>query len=328
MGEFDIIRHYFQRKRVDRADILQSVGDDCAITRLEPHQQLAITTDTLVEGTHFLPTISPEDLAYKSVAVNLSDVAAMGAKPVWVSLALTLPKIDHHWLEKFSDGLFEILDRYHVALIGGDTTKGDRLSITITAHGILAEHTGLFRHQAKVGDLIFVSGTLGDSAAGLALLLNPTKTELNHAQQALLQRHLRPTPRVELGQALNGISRCAIDISDGLLADLGHILTRSQVGAALNLEQLPLSQNLQQIYPLVAAQQLALTGGENYELCFTVAPDKVTALNRVLAPLDVPCHCIGKIIEAEKGLVLLQQGQIVPPPTQAGFDHFLDEHDE
>ena len=241
MGEFDLIKRYFSRKSLQNGVSL-SVGDDCAITSIPSGYQLAITTDTLVEGTHFLPSISPADLAYKSVAVNLSDLAAMGATPTWMSLALTLPEIKEAWLAEFSQSLFAILDRYGVSLIGGDTTKGP-LSITLTAQGFLPKNQGLFRHQAKVGDWIFVSGFLGDSAAGLDLLLQNRKIE-NESDRYFIQRHLHPTPRVELGLALRSFSCCALDISDGLLADLEHILERSQVGAEIYLENLPLSHHL------------------------------------------------------------------------------------
>ena len=203
MGEFDLIKRYFSRKSLQN-DVVLSVGDDCAITSISTGYQLAITTDTLVEGTHFLPSISPADLAYKSVAVNLSDLAAMGATPTWMSLALTLSEIKEAWLAEFSQSLFAILDRYGVSLIGGDTTKGP-LSITLTAQGFLPENQGLFRHQAKVGDWIFVSGFLGDSAAGLDLLLKNRKIE-NESDRYLIQRHLRPTPRVERGLALRSFS--------------------------------------------------------------------------------------------------------------------------
>ncbi|MDO4697228.1 MAG: thiamine-phosphate kinase [Pasteurellaceae bacterium] len=318
MGEFDLISQYFTRKRSVRADVLQSVGDDCAVLCVPADQQMAITTDTLVCGTHFLPTIDPADLAYKTVAVNLSDLAAMGAKPAWVSLALTLSEVDHSWLETFSQSLFAILDRYNVNLIGGDTTKG-HLSLTLTAQGLLPKGSGLFRHNAKVGDLIYVSGNLGDSAAGLDLLL--TQADIcNDEQRYLLQRHLRPTPRVELGQLLTQFSQCAIDISDGLLADLGHILNKSECGADIFAESLPISSPLQTCYGREQAEQFALTGGEDYELCFTLSPDQQHAFEQAVQTLDVACHCIGKI--TEKGLRLLKHGEAVPLPTHIGFDHF------
>ncbi|MDP8052273.1 thiamine-phosphate kinase [Pasteurella atlantica] len=316
MNEFDVIKHYFNRQKAKQSSVL-AIGDDCAIIELASQQQLAITTDTLAVGTHFLPEISPYDLAYKSVAVNLSDLAAMGAIPKWISLALTLPKVDHQWLAEFSKGLFAILDHYNVELIGGDTTKG-ALSITITAQGVLDKGTGLYRHKAQLNDLIFVSGTLGDSKAGLALLFNQTKNDTEQ-QQYLLQRHLNPTPRIELGLLLNQYSQCAIDISDGLLADLGHILARSQCGAELNLQDLPLSLPLVNEYPRLA-ETFALTGGEDYELCFTIPPNKVEAFKQAIAHLDIKCHCIGKITQS--GLTLLREGKEEPLPVQAGFDHF------
>ena len=319
MGEFDLIKRYFLRKSLQN-DVILSVGDDCAITSIPTGYQLAITTDTLVEGTHFLPSISPADLAYKSVAVNLSDLAAMGATPAWVSLALTLPEIKEEWLAEFSQSLFAILDRYGVSLIGGDTTKGS-LSITLTAQGFLPENQGLFRHQAKVGDWIFVSGFLGDSAAGLDLLLKNRKIE-NESDRYLIQRHLRPTPRVELGLALRSFSCCALDISDGLLADLEHILERSQVGAEIYLENLPLSRHLCTQYEQTQAEKFALTGGEDYELCFTVSEEKREEMEQVLRSQGIKVTCIGKILPQTNGLNLLKNGEKVALPAHCGFDHF------
>ena len=319
MGEFDLIKRYFSRKSLQN-DVSLSVGDDCAITSIPSGYQLAITTDTLVEGTHFLPSISPADLAYKSVAVNLSDLAAMGATPTWMSLALTLPEIKEAWLAEFSQSLFAILDRYGVSLIGGDTTKG-RLSITLTAQGFLPKNQGLFRHQAKVGDWIFVSGFLGDSAAGLDLLLQNRKIE-NESDRYFIQRHLHPTPRVELGLALRSFSCCALDISDGLLADLGHILERSQVGAEIYLENLPLSHHLCTQYEQTQAEKFALTGGEDYELCFTVSEEKREEMEQVLRSQGIKVTRIGQILPATSGLNLLKNGEKVALPEHCGFDHF------
>ena len=319
MGEFDLIKRYFSRKSLQN-DVSLSVGDDCAITSIPSGYQLAITTDTLVEGTHFLPSISPADLAYKSVAVNLSDLAAMGATPTWMSLALTLPEIKEAWLAEFSQSLFAILDRYGVSLIGGDTTKGP-LSITLTAQGFLTKNQGLFRHQAKVGDWIFVSGFLGDSAAGLDLLLQNRKIE-NESDRYFIQRHLYPTPRVELGLALRSFSCCALDISDGLLADLGHILERSQVGAEIYLENLPLSRHLCTQYEQTQAEKFALTGGEDYELCFTVSEEKREEMEQVLRSQGIKVTCIGQILPETSGLSLLKNGKKIALPTHIGFDHF------
>lgn len=319
MGEFDLIKRYFSRKSLQN-DVILSVGDDCAITSIPTGYQLAITTDTLVEGTHFLPSISPADLAYKSVAVNLSDLAAMGATPAWVSLALTLPEIKDEWLAEFSQSLFAILDRYGVSLIGGDTTKG-LLSITLTAQGFLPENQGLFRHQAKMGDWIFVSGFLGDSAAGLDMLLKNSKI-ITESDRYLMQRHLRPTPRVELGLALRAFSCCALDISDGLLADLEHILERSQVGAEIYIENLPLSRHLCTQYEQTQAEKFALTGGEDYELCFTVSEEKREEMENVLRSQGIKVTCIGQILPATSGLNLLKNGKKMALPTHIGFDHF------
>ena len=319
MGEFDLIKRYFSRKSLQN-EVILSVGDDCAITSIPTGYQLAITTDTLVEGTHFLPSISPADLAYKSVAVNLSDLAAMGATPAWVSLALTLPEIKDEWLAEFSQSLFAILDRYGVSLIGGDTTKGP-LSITLTAQGFLPENQGLFRHQAKVGDWMFVSGFLGDSAAGLDLLLQNRKIE-NESDRYFIQRHLHPTPRVELGLALRSFSCCALDISDGLLADLEHILERSQVGAEIYIENLPLSRHLCTQYEQTQAEKFALTGGEDYELCFTVSEEKREEMENVLRSQGIKVTCIGQILPATSCLNLLKNGKKMALPTHIGFDHF------
>lgn len=324
MGEFDIIERYFNAsQRPARRDVVLAIGDDCAVTSLKPNQQLAITTDTLVCGAHFLPTISPADLAYKSVAVNLSDLASMGAEPAWISLALTLPEIDHDWLAEFSEHFFDILDHYNVDLIGGDTTKG-HLSLTITAQGIVPQDKGLFRHNAKVGDWIYVSGTLGDSAAGLQLLLNRKTDNIswNKDESYLIQRHLRPTPRVLLGLTIATIANAAIDISDGLLSDLGHILKRSNCGAVLNLDDLPLSESLLNCYSKEEAEHFALSGGEDYELCFTVHNDNKHKLEKALANIGVSYTCIGQIRSAKEGLTVLRNNEIVTLPAQRGFDHF------
>lgn len=325
MGEFDVIEQFFTAsKRSPRKDVILSVGDDCAITTLHHNQELAITTDTLVEGIHFLPSISPADLAYKTVATNLSDLAAMGAEPAWVSFALTLPNIDEQWLAEFSDSFFAILDHYNVDLIGGDTTKG-HLTLTLTAQGIIPKGKALCRHSAKLGDWIYVSGTLGDSAAGLSLLLDHQKNNLatfDCDQQYLIQRHLRPTPRVLLGLTLGQFAHAAIDISDGLLADLGHILTRSQCGAVINLEDLPLSPQLRRCYSEKQALEFALYGGEDYELCFTIANDDKEKIDKWLGNIGVNYQCIGQIRSEKEGLTLLHHSEKVSMPTHTGFQHF------
>lgn len=324
MGEFDIIERYFNAsQRPARRDVVLAIGDDCAVTSLKLNQQLAITTDTLVCGTHFLPTISAADLAYKCVAVNLSDLASMGAEPAWISLALTLPEINHNWLAEFSEHLFNILDHYNVDLIGGDTTKG-HLSLTLTAQGIVPQDKALFRHNAKIGDWIYVSGTLGDSAGGLQLLLNQKTDNVNwnKDESYLIQRHLRPTPRVLLGLTIASIANAAIDISDGLLSDLGHILKRSRCDAVINLDDLPLSESLLNCYSKEKAEQFALSGGEDYELCFTVHNDNKQKLEKALTNIGVNYTCIGQIRSAKEGLTLLRHNEAVRLPAKSGFDHF------
>ncbi|OOF69373.1 thiamine-phosphate kinase [Rodentibacter caecimuris] len=330
-GEFDVIRRYFTPfGRITRSDVIVSIGDDCAVTQHLQNQYVATTTDTMVENTHFLPSISASDLAYKAIATNLSDLAAMGANPAWFSLALTLPKIDQRWLSEFSNSLFSVLDQYNVELIGGDTTKGSLYVVTITAQGIICGQA-LCRHSANVGDSIYVSGTLGDSAGGLRLLLQNTpeieKNVVNLTKEYLIQRHLRPTPRISLGKALakNHLASAAIDISDGLVADLGHILQRSQCRAVINLDKLPLSQQLVDTFGQGQAECLALSGGEDYELCFTVSEQNQMKLEDTLESLGVPYCRIGQILAPdpkESNLIFQRHGQPVELGEIKGFDHF------
>ncbi|MFZ7282422.1 thiamine-phosphate kinase [Avibacterium avium] len=332
-GEFDLIKRYFNAsKRPSRKDVIVAIGDDCAITEHRQNQRIAITTDTMVENTHFLPSISPADLAYKAVATNLSDLAAMGAEPAWFSLALTLPHIDHQWLQEFSHSFFSVLDHYNVDLIGGDTTRGALHVISITAQGIIAKGKALCRHSAKVGDWVYVSGSLGDSAAGLALLLgkqqNVAQYCTNVERDYLIQRHLRPTPRVLLGLelAVSSLASSAIDISDGLIADLGHILERSQCSAVINLDKLPLSNALINTFGRAQAEQFALTGGEDYELCFTVPDRQREKLDQHLKHIGVNYTCIGQLRalrqNGKKRLVFQRNGQEVDVAHTGGFDHF------
>jgi thiamine-phosphate kinase len=333
-GEFDIIQRYFTNisKRLPRKDVIVSIGDDCAITELKTNQRLAVTTDTMVENTHFLPTISPADLAYKSVVSNLSDLAAMGAEPAWFSLALTLPKIDHFWLTEFSQSFFETLDYYNVDLIGGDTTKGALLTLTVTAQGILSKGKALCRHSAKVGDWIYVSGSIGDSAGGLQLLKENQSKKIESAvdfkRDFLIQRHLRPTPRVLLGLELSiaQLANAAVDISDGFVADLTHILQRSQCGAVINLDNLPLSPQLISVFGYEQAERFALSGGEDYELCFTVPDHNITKLERALTHLGVNYTCVGQVRAISpnnpKRVIFQRNNEVVELEVRAGYDHF------
>ncbi|PLR38668.1 thiamine-phosphate kinase [Chimaeribacter californicus] len=322
-GEFDVIARYFDRYKHSRRDVQLGIGDDCALLTVAEKQVLAISTDTLVEGTHFLPTIDPADLAYKALAVNVSDLAAMGADPAWLSLALTLPKVDEPWLAAFSDSLFEQLNYYGMQLIGGDTTRGS-LSLTLTVHGLVPAGRALTRSGARVGDWIYVSGTLGDSAAGLALLQDRLTVTDDDDRRALLARHLRPQPRVLHGQALRDLANAAIDISDGLISDLGHILKASACGARIDLDAIPYSDAMQRQVTPEQALKWALTGGEDYELCFTVPEINRGALDVALHHAGAPFTCIGQLAPQSEGIQYLRGNRPVELGWQ-GFDHFMDQ---
>ena len=319
-GEFELIARYFNRVTSSRRDVEKGMGDDCALLNVPEKRTLAISTDTLVEGVHFLRDIHPADLGYKALAVNLSDLAAMGADPAWLTLALTLPDIDEAWIAAFSDSLFESLDYYDMQLIGGDTTRGPR-SITLGIHGLIPAGKALKRSGARPGDWIFVTGTLGDSAAGLALLQHHVRIDDPAVHEALIKRHLRPMPRILQGQALRNLASAAIDISDGLIADLGHILQASGCGARLNLDAMPLSSTLRDHFTPEQSLRWALSGGEDYELCFTVPEINRGALDVALGHLGVPYTCVGQMTSESEGLVLLQQGDAVKLNLK-GFDHF------
>lgn len=320
LGEFDIINQFFNRKTSNRRDVIQGIGDDCALLTVNSQQLLAISTDSLVSGTHFLPNIDPADLAYKALMVNLSDLAAMGADPAWLSLALTLDNVDTDWLKKFSDSLYSLLDYYQMQLIGGDTTKGP-LSLTLTVYGSIPQGMQLVRSGAKAGDWIYVTGSLGDSAAGLAILLDQLNTSNELDKHYLVERHLKPQARILMGQGLRGLASAAIDLSDGLLSDLNHILKASNVGAKLNLEDLPLSDVLERTTTHKQALQWALSGGEDYELCFTVPEMHRGALKSRLDQIGVPYTCIGQITNNVGKLECYLHEQPITLDWH-GFDHF------
>lgn len=322
-GEFDLIARYFDRVRSVRRDVITGIGDDCALLSVEEKRLIAVSTDTLVSGIHFLPDISPADLGYKSLAVNLSDLAAMGADPAWLSLALTLPCIDEAWLAAFSDSLYEQLDYYGMQLIGGDTTRGP-LSLTLTIHGLVPQGRAITRAGARIGDWIYVTGTLGDSAAGLAILQDRLKITSPQDKKYLVGRHLRPQPRILQGQALRDLASSAIDLSDGIISDLRHILDRSECGAHIHLEDLPVSTALRRHVTPEQALQWALSGGEDYELCFTVPEINRGALDVALGHAGADFTCIGQIGPRAEGLQLLRDNKPVNVDLR-GFDHFMQE---
>ncbi|MGB1292424.1 MAG: thiamine-phosphate kinase [Pseudoalteromonas sp.] len=322
MKEFELINHYFKGRGVTRRDVNLGIGDDCALVTVPENCQLAVTTDTLVSGVHFFDDISPRALGHRVLAVNLSDLAAMGAEPTWVSVALTLPNIDVEWLEEFTEGMHEIAEYYNVQIIGGDTTQGP-LTITICAKGTVPQGKALRRGGAKVGDWIYVTGPLGD--AGLAI--ESRKQEFKIAPEHLRyvnQRFDYPAPRVAAGQVLRGLASSAIDVSDGLLADLGHILAMSQVGAQIHVEKVPTSDAMQDT--LDKSQQLPfiLNYGDDYELLFTVPDDNKSMLELKLRQYGVEATCIGQIKSGEGQIELSLNGEKLDF-NDTGFEHFSKE---
>jgi len=315
LGEFQLIERLRQRS-ASRDDVLLGIGDDAALLKVPDGHALVVTTDTLIAGRHFPVDTGAADIGWKSLAVNLSDLAAMGAQPAWASLALTLPEADGDWLEDFADGFFELADQHGVALVGGDTTSGP-LAITITAHGFVPAQAALRRNGAKVGDDIWVTGTLGDAAGGLA------QCRARGIQSAKLRHRLdRPTPRVDVGLALRGLAHAAIDISDGLAADLGHVLMQSGIGADVDIGRLPLSRTLFEHFADESERwRMQLSGGDDYELCFTAATCDALEIERKLEELAVPATVIGRIT-MEPGLRLLTPENEIFVLTQSGYDHF------
>lgn len=318
LSEFDLIARYFTRPLPRDCGVALGIGDDCALLATSPEMQLAVSTDMLVEGRHFFAHANPIKLGHKSLAVNLSDLAAMGAKPIAFTLALSLPKADTEWLAAFSEGLFKLADEYECPLIGGDTTKGP-LNICITAFGEIPRDHALRRDAAQVGDDIWVSGTLGD--ARLALAGYRTEIVLDSATiEAAAECLHEPVPRIALGIALRGTAHAAIDISDGFIGDLGHILQRSGVGATVDADALPAGSSLLRRAPDLR-RHFSLAGGDDYELCFTAPASK---RNEVMAAADAartPVTRVGRI-ESKAGLRLTDAGGAPLELELKSFDHF------
>lgn len=318
LSEFDLIAQYFTRptRRTDRVAL--GVGDDCALISPSPGMQLAISSDMLVSGRHFFPDADPLRLGHKCLAVNLSDLAAMGARPLAFTLALALPDARPEWLAPFSSGLLALADLYDCELIGGDTTKGP-LNICITVFGEVAPGRALRRDRAQAGDDIWISGTLGDARLALAAYRQELALDATTLQIAAERMHA-PTPRVTLGLELSGIAHAAIDISDGLIGDLGHILKRSGVGASLVVDALPAGPMLAR-QPMDVRRRFGLAGGDDYELCFTASPAQRDA---VLAAADRASTSVTRVgtIEAEHGLRLLDTQGAALDLTLNSFDHF------
>jgi thiamine-monophosphate kinase len=327
--EFEIIRRYFADHGPHRSDVVVGIGDDGAVLRLPPDSDLVTVVDTLVAGVHFSAEARADDVGYKALAVNLSDVAAMGAVPAWATLALTLPQADENWLRTFAAGFFELAAQWDVQLVGGDTTRGP-LTITVQVQGVIPKGRAVRRSGARPGDLVFVTGTLGD--AGLALQAWRQQRRLpdpNH--DYLFSRLHRPTPRCAEGAALRGVATAMIDVSDGLAADLGHILETSGVGATLESASIPLSKSFIDVTCAWNEHlterdwlRLALTAGDDYELCFIAPAAQQTEVAQVLAQFACGFRAVG-VIEQTPGLRLRHADGTLLSLVRGGYDHFAND---
>ncbi|PZQ25540.1 MAG: thiamine-phosphate kinase [Stenotrophomonas acidaminiphila] len=311
-GEFDLIARIRARAGT-RDDVVLGIGDDAALLAPPPDRQLVVTADTLNDGVHFPRGTSPADIGWKALAVNLSDLASMGAEPAWCTLSLSLPQGDTAWIDGFLDGFLALAGEYGVALVGGDTTRGP-LSISVTAMGFVDAGRALRRDGARVGDDVWVTGTLGDAAGALALL--------ERDPVGVLRLRLdRPTPRVEAGRALIDVASACVDVSDGLLADLGHVATRSGVGAQVEIDALPASDALCAAFDAATRMPMQASGGDDYELCFTAPADARARIAVLASSLDLRITRIGRMVPGEGVHPVRADGDPWTPPRR-GYDHF------
>ena len=314
--EFDLIARHFTRPA---ANAVLGVGDDCALVDVTNGMDLAVSTDTMVSGTHFFPDVDPEALGHKALAVNLSDMAAMGAMPYWAMLALTLPNVNHDWLTAFAKGFFDLAQEYNVSLIGGDTTRGP-LTMTVTIMGEVPAGAALRRSGAKPGNDVWVSGNVGDAALAVAHRHGRLVLSEEDYHEAVMRLY-EPSPRVQLGQALRGLATATIDVSDGLLADLTHICRLSGVGATVELSAVPVSEIGARHIGTDAGRNAIVAGGDDYELCFTAHPNSRDSIQELTDVLGVPITRIGQI-KRGKGVSLLgSEGKPVKVDGR-GYDHF------
>ena len=320
MKEFELIKEFFTAQPVSRKDVPLGIGDDCALIKACDDNLIAVTTDTLVAGVHFPLDTPARAIGHKAVAVNLSDLAAMGAVPSWISVAITLPEVDEQWLSDFTQGMFELTEYYNVQLIGGDTTKGP-LSVTITAQGTVTEETVLRRDGAKNGDYVFVTGTVGD--AGLALSAINKDVELSAADFELVKDKLDyPKPQVLVAQMIREFATAAIDISDGLLADLTHLCQASTLGIDVNLNELPISEVLERNVSKDEAIKYALTAGDDYQLIFTVPATNKVGVETAMAHANVEYRCLGQLNPSQNINLLLDNNPY--ELSGSGYQHFSD----
>lgn len=325
LGEFELIERYFrapaEARRAARGDVPLGIGDDAAVLDMPPGAQLVAALDTLVEGRHFVPGSPPESIGHRALAVNLSDLAAMGATPAWFLLSLTLPRAEASFIEPFARGLLRLAEEHQVALVGGDTTGGP-LTVAVQALGTLTPGTALTRGGGRPGDLLYVSGSPGDAAAGLSLVLDATAgSDLAAAhRQWLLDRFHFPTPRVALGLALVGIASACVDVSDGLAGDASRLARFSGCGLRLDAEHLPVSPALLAYAGSAGARQFAASGGETCELCFTVPPEKRALLEARLDSVNCGVTCIGEL--TADGRMQMREAGATRPIDFQGYDHF------
>lgn len=319
ISEFELINRYFSRCYARREDISLGVGDDAALLRVPDGHDLAVSTDTLISGVHFFADAAPDDIGFRALAVNLSDLAAMGAQPAWTTLALTIPEADEVWLSAFADAFCGLADQFSMQLVGGDVTRGP-LTITPTVYGWVPTGVALKRSGASVGDHIYVTGTLGDAAA--ALEFSAKSEEKDKASlDYLSQRLMRPTPRIHQAIALRGIASSAIDVSDGLIADLGHVLESSSVGGEIKTAAIPLSPAIEAVADREHALRLALTGGDDYELCFTVPPERAREAGSLWAAWECGVTDVG-LIQNGDGLRCIAEAGDRFEVNQRGYSHF------
>lgn len=319
MDEFEVIRRYFAGLTCGRGDVVLGIGDDAAVLHLPAGQELVVTTDTLVYGVHFLPDAAAFDTGFKSLAVNLSDIAAMGAEPRWTTLALTLPHADPDWLRAFAEGFRKLADRHHVSLVGGNLAHGP-LNITVQVLGCVPAGTAIRRDTAAPGDEIYVTGELGSAGLAFAASSGPD-IDRNEVPEACFERLHRPEPRIEAGIGLRGIASAAIDISDGLAGDLGHLASQSGTGAEVRLESLPVCQALASMRDPDLRRRIALCAGDDYELCFTVPPGRRKELVRAMQEIGQRVTHIGEMTADKELRWLKEDGSVYLPPA-GGYRHF------
>jgi len=323
-GEFDLIARIRERADAARDDVVIGIGDDAALLQVPLGRQLVVTMDALNAGVHFPADTPPADIGWKALAVNLSDLAAMGAQPAWCTLSLSLPQSDAGWIDAFLDGFLTLARQHGVALVGGDTTRGP-LSVCVAAHGFVDPGKALCRDGARVGDDIWVTGTLGDAAAALARWRGSSSSPgvAEHANGAALRGRLdRPTPRVATGLALAGIASACIDLSDGLFADLGHVCAASGIGGVVDIDALPASQALLAGFDRETRRRLQAGGGDDYELCFTAASTASLRIAEIAIATGVRITRIGSMAAGERSVRGHLADGTAWSPSHTGYDHF------